>query len=288
MRLAADVRPVGQVVSICRGDRFVKDVISFSLYGGDSKYCVGALLNVELAHVIYPGWTCRFYVDDTVPDTFVAGLLSLGAEVITMARAPWPMYGRYWRLYVAADDTVARYIIRDADSRLNLREKAAVDAWVGSGKTFHLMRDSKHHKTRALAGMWGGMGGSIKNIRELVERWGQYDAKGQCDRFVSEVIFPLMGDDYICHDSAGYYSDGVPFPTHPPLTQTSYVGQIIDVESPITDIWRHAGELEDANVVLQGQIVELTRALHEMHASLSWRVTAPARAVLASLARLIP
>ncbi len=32
-------------------------------------------------------------------------------------------------------------IVRDADSRLNVREKAAVDAWIASGRPFHVMRD---------------------------------------------------------------------------------------------------------------------------------------------------
>ena len=44
-----------------------KRVISFGLYGSNPKYVTGALRNVELQPVFFPGWTVRFYVDDTVP-----------------------------------------------------------------------------------------------------------------------------------------------------------------------------------------------------------------------------
>jgi hypothetical protein len=49
-------------------------------------------------------------------------------------------------LWVAADADVDRFIVRDADSRLNSREKAAVDAWIASGATFPIMRDCFAHK----------------------------------------------------------------------------------------------------------------------------------------------
>ena len=42
---------------------------------------------------------------------------------------------------------------RDSDSLLNIREKKAVDEWIKSDKSFHIMRDHKYHKTRILAGM---------------------------------------------------------------------------------------------------------------------------------------
>ena len=38
-----------------------KKIISFSLYGDDVKYSLGAIRNVEFAKKYYPGWICRFY-----------------------------------------------------------------------------------------------------------------------------------------------------------------------------------------------------------------------------------
>ena len=221
-------------------------IISFSLYGVRKIYCEGALRNVELARVHYPDWTCRFYVDDTVPGQYRTELAAKGAEIVNVKeKSLGPMYGRYWRMRVAADSKIDRFIIRDADSRLNPRERVAVDEWIASGKSFHIMRDSVHHRTRALAGMWGGIGGKLPNVAELIDDWGQFDEFRQCDNFTSEVLFPLMRHDYICHDGAGYFDDGRPFPPHPPLIGIRYVGETVEVDGPPVDIWRQSAEFEN-------------------------------------------
>ena len=51
--------------------------------------------------------------------------------------------------------SVEFWISRDADSRLSWREKNAVDEWLVSGKTAHLMRDSVNHVYTMMAGMFG-------------------------------------------------------------------------------------------------------------------------------------
>mgnify|MGYP006292180853 FL=1 len=45
--------------------------------------------------------------------------------------------------------------MRDADSVLNIRERAAVDDWLASGAAFHVMRDHPVHCDLMLAGMGG-------------------------------------------------------------------------------------------------------------------------------------
>jgi hypothetical protein len=47
-------------------------LITFSLWGTDLKYLVGAQKNADLAAKIYPEWVCRFYVAESVPYSFVA------------------------------------------------------------------------------------------------------------------------------------------------------------------------------------------------------------------------
>lgn len=93
-----------------------KNVISFSLYGREPLYCEGAKINARLARDIYPGWTVRFYTDETVPVRVIEELHSTGAEIVGQNPRPYPNYGRYWRFLVANDPRVDRFIIRDADS----------------------------------------------------------------------------------------------------------------------------------------------------------------------------
>ena len=44
---------------------------------------------------------------------------------------------------------------RDLDSIVKLREVEAVQEWLQSGKSLHVMRDNTHHKVDMLGGLWG-------------------------------------------------------------------------------------------------------------------------------------
>ena len=50
-------------------------VVSFSLWGHDPKYTVGALKNAELAEKIYPDWKCYFFVANSVPSNIIEKLI---------------------------------------------------------------------------------------------------------------------------------------------------------------------------------------------------------------------
>jgi hypothetical protein len=119
--------------------------ISLGLYGKSPKYLVGALRNVELQAQIFPGWKVRIYHDDSVPKEMLDKLLNSGAELVKVDFISGNIAGMFWRFLVAADPSVDRYIVRDADSRLSMREKAAVNEWIASGKKAHNIRDHPSH-----------------------------------------------------------------------------------------------------------------------------------------------
>ena len=246
-----------------------RNVISFSLYGREPLYCEGAKINARLARDIYPGWTVRFYTDETVPVRVIEELHSTGAEIVGQNPRPYPNYGRYWRFLVANDPRVDRFIIRDADSRLNVREAAAVAAWIKSGKSFHVMRDSVHHNSKMLGGMWGGRSGMLPAIGPLIDQWKNFDLPRANDRFCSEILLPLFNDDYICHDSYGHFPDATPFPAHLPLALTSFVGQIVSTDGPPPDIWRRAGELNDRAVTLERDVRRLKSTIEPLKSQLA-------------------
>jgi hypothetical protein len=245
-------------------------LVSFSLYGQLPIYTVGAIRNAELVREIYPGWTARYYVDESVSGDVLRALGERGAEVIKIATENrGPVYGRFWRLWVAADADVDRFIVRDVDSRLNSREKAAVDAWIASGAKFHIMRDSIHHSRLMLAGMWGGLGQCLPEIRRQVDNWGRYSAPGQCDQFMSEVIYPLTRHQSLCHDSFGHFDDGMPFPPHATMRETSYVGEIVRLDMIAIDVWRRLGEQLDKTAAVQRRLAQRERELKEANAKRS-------------------
>lgn len=251
-------------------------VISFSLYGDARYYCDGALQNALLAPVIYPGWKCRFYVDRSVPARYVAALEERGCEVVKVSKSLGPMYGRYWRFWVASDPTVERFIVRDVDSRLNLREKAAVDEWIRSGKKYHIMRDHPAHIRRVHAGMWGARGGVLPEIARLVDAWGHYERQGDNDRFMSEIIYPLMAGDYLCHDSLGHFDDATPFPVQQGDPWETHIGARVHPESSVnlTEVIEY---LTNRTNALEREVADVRSQCDALRASLSWRITAPLR-----------
>ena len=128
----------------------MKKIISFSLWGNNPKYTIGAIKNAELSKIIYPDWICRFYCGKSVPLDIIEKLKSYdNVEVIEMDEyGDWN--GMFWRFYACEDADVM--ISRDTDSRLSFREKSAVDEWMNSDKDFHIMRDHPYHNALILGG----------------------------------------------------------------------------------------------------------------------------------------
>lgn len=150
-----------------------KNVIAFSLFGGNSKYCETAVLNCLDQPKLYPEWICRFYVDGSVPDVIIKRLTDAGGEVIHIAddMAHWP--GPMWR-FAAYDSPDVKYVIlRDADSVISTREVGAVEEWLNSSKNFHAMRDNGSHTELLLAGLWGVAKGALPPMAPMIETFLQ-------------------------------------------------------------------------------------------------------------------
>jgi len=177
----------------------MKKVISFSLWGDNPKYTVGAIKNAELIDTIYPGWIGRFYCGKSVPIDIIEILKTYtNVEVIEMEEnGDWS--GMFWRFYACEDSDVM--ISRDTDSRLNLREKNAVDEWLNSDKDFHIMRDHPYHNALILGGMWGVRNGILKNIVDLIKNYNKGDFWQVDQNFLSEQIYPIVVNSSFVHDS---------------------------------------------------------------------------------------
>lgn len=204
-------------------------IISFSLFGTDPKYGQGAVRNAEAAPFLYPGWTCRFHVDASVGTEVVEQLQSRGAQVIRMA-PEWPAasHGTLWRFLVADDPGVRRWIVRDADSLLNLREATAVQEWLASDRHFHLMRDHFDHSELVLAGLWGGVHGALPPLQSLI---GEFLASrpGVLNRtadqeLLREVLWPTIRTSVLMHDSQFSFGERRDFSPFAALPAGAHLG----------------------------------------------------------------
>ncbi|MEM7190034.1 MAG: hypothetical protein AAF439_10530, partial [Pseudomonadota bacterium] len=208
-----------------------RNIISFSLWGADRRYIIGAQNNAIVARYLYPGWTCRFFVDDSVPAQALQSLASQGAQVIK-APVAWPaaQYGLFWRFLVEDDPNIDFYLIRDADSVMNIKERAAVEDWLASGQSFHVMRDLPAHSELILAGMWGAHRGNIGGMARRVQNHIANAKKMMNHRiidqeFLRQEIWPIVRQDVLVHDDWFDFGDPVRFRDELTLPSRMHIGQ---------------------------------------------------------------
>jgi hypothetical protein len=205
----------------------MKKIISFSLWGDNPKYTIGSIRNAELSKEIYPDWVCRFYIGRSTPNNIVDKLKSFdNTEVIIMdVDGDWT--GMFWRFYAASDEDVDVVIVRDCDSRVNLREKEAVNEWLESDKGFHIMRDHPYHTTEILGGMWGSKKGVITDIKKEINEYIKGDFWQVDQNFLREKIYPLVKNNSLVHDEYQLYNvDKKPFPSI--RKNKEFVGDVFD------------------------------------------------------------
>ena len=199
--LQADPRwrlPGGTPAEFTAGKR---DVIAFSLWGGEPRYLRGALRNLLLAPDLYPGWEVHLHMDRSVPRRFIAQARELGAKVYMHRDAP--LRERLaWRFLVANVPGVGRFLVRDADAVIGVREAVAVQAWVASGRWFHVMRDWWTHTDVMLAGMWGGVAGVLPDLRALQAGYQPPSVEtANIDQwFLRDRVWPFVRQSCLVHD----------------------------------------------------------------------------------------
>jgi hypothetical protein len=209
----------------------MKKVISFCIYGNQLMYTEGILKNLELAKIIYPDWVVYVYYNNTVPIEMIEKYkLFDNCELFDMTGFSGP--GVLWRFL--PKDGVERFISRDGDSRLSMREKNAVDDWILSGKSLHIMRDHPHHGYPIYAGLFGLVVSENLNLKDDVlefvgpnnnQLFNKYADTPFLDKYVYNKY--VVNGDMICHDSCyTTFPYSKPFPTK--MEDHRFVGEIYD------------------------------------------------------------
>ena len=200
----------------------MKKVISFSVWGTNPDYLVGAVKNAEIASEVYPGWETWFYVEEGTN----VNLEDKASKVIYYSSEPGTD-GAFQRFRPMEDDSVDVFISRDTDSRLSDREYQAVQVWLNSDKQFHCMRDHQAHVWPVMAGMWGAKRDGLINLDFMYKdlcrhKHGNYfdDQKGLAG------YYNMISGLFLEHDDMLRFN-GKNFPKHKAMQFGSFVGQRI-------------------------------------------------------------
>ena len=76
----------------------MKNVIAYSLWGEHPMYWIGALRNIEQVKEYFPGWICRFYIDDSCDKRLIETIKGDNVEVILVSSKD-SFHGMFWRFW---------------------------------------------------------------------------------------------------------------------------------------------------------------------------------------------
>lgn len=210
----------------------MKKLVTFSLWGNDPIYTQGAIENAKLIPEIYgDSWVSRFYISKDVSVEIVESIDALLQTECIVMDEPANWFGMFWRFFAMDDSDIA--VFRDTDSRPTHREHLAVEEWISSEKTLHIMRDHPYHSEPIMGGMWGCRSQQlldminknqheehgiprVNTMRESMQMWLDYrlrtmkeinhNTKGIDQQYLREVIYPYSYMDSVIHDSFPMYN----------------------------------------------------------------------------------
>ena len=208
----------------------MKKVITFSLWGDNPTYNVGAIKNAKLAKEFYPDFECWFYIHkESVPQKTIDELNALpNTKIIYKTGNLNSIKPMMWRFEAIDDCNVEIMLSRDTDTRILLREKLAVEEWIKSNTLFHIMRDHPHHNFCILGGMFGTR--KIPNLPSWINVMNNFCQVGNRDydqSFLRDYIYPLIVNNSTIHATFNKReNNSKPFPINY-CSELKFVGEYV-------------------------------------------------------------
>jgi protein O-GlcNAc transferase len=211
----------------------MKKVISFSLYGDNPIYTIGCIKNAELRKHVFIDWEMWVYHNNTVPQDILDKLKELDVKLIN-TNEDNGFFGSLWRFNPISDENVEYFISRDCDSRISLRDETAVNEWINSNKSFHIIREHPiGHGWVINAGMWGAKGNSISNfnilVRDYLNNNYRTDDKSIDQCFLRDIVYPIAIKDLFLHDEFfNYEGIGTNIKRDRKIDNFAFIGETLD------------------------------------------------------------
>jgi hypothetical protein len=150
-----------------------KKYISFSLFGSDLKYYIGAEKNVLLNNQLLPDWeTVIYYHPNNFRDEYLKKLKDRGAIMVDVSNViiggkSSEHFPFFWRFLSFLNDGMT--LSRDLDSRLSNREVEYIRQWEKSREDYFIIRDHPWHSPYP-----SGLFGVSRKISEFETNFHDY------------------------------------------------------------------------------------------------------------------
>lgn len=197
------------------------NIFSFCIYGTEVNYYSGLLENIQIIREYFPDFEIYIYKGICDPSwTFEK------CKIIETGKSG--LVNTLYRFLPLADAEVG--FVRDADSRINERDRWCIQEFMKSDKNYHIIRDHYWHKSLIMAGMFGWKKPCSEKIiipesEDLVY--------GFEEKYLGKTIYPVIKSESLVHTNnhalAGEYA--VPI-TIPHKDQYDFVGNVIWNDRP--------------------------------------------------------
>ena len=208
-------------------------VFSFSVFGDDPVYTIGVIKNIALIKEFFPDWKAHIYLPHNQNSDYVKRINEYDNTVITLMEDQGS-FNRAWRFMSISEDWVDVMVSRDADSRISMRDRVAIDEWLASSYNYNIIRDHPGgHHWAINAGMWGAKKTEfIKHIDQMLEECKRrlpYVMPTFDQEFLRAVIYPMIVKESMVHDEYYKYEpQAKPIDYDRKLTDFAFIGESID------------------------------------------------------------
>lgn len=191
-------------------------VFSFCLYGTEPNYYTGLLENIGLIKEYYPTFSIIVYKGPCDP-TWV-----LPEEVEVVETGVGGVINMLYRWIPLRTRDVG--FVRDADSRIDARDRWCIDEFLKSNKDYHVIRDHMWHTSRIMGGTFGWK----RCIPDLEISLDREIAYGGDELELVEKVYPLIKPDILVHTCmTAFHREHVEWIERPRDSPTDFVGNVI-------------------------------------------------------------
>jgi protein O-GlcNAc transferase len=180
-------------------------LISYSLWGKNPLYTYGIIENVEKAKVYFSDFIVRIYYNSSVPEKIINFLNKQDNVQLIKMENNISYQNVIWRFLPMFEDFEI-VLCRDADSRIDQRERLMFDQFIESNKKFYMIREMGGRGTLIGGGCWGVKDGFLnrQEIKEIFNKtkfsnsfYTKQTNLPNDQHFLNKHIYPLIKNDMI-------------------------------------------------------------------------------------------